>query len=407
MRQIFDIDAKLERIGDYAYIRISSDSVNQLVFAMRYSEDNWVIYSDSSFIDGSPQPRRTTYRERFPFISQYSGSWALPNHYTIRQGLEDCSCSNERFLPIDCEVIQESMPMPNDCSDEPTTTESAPISEFMVVSYESTAIYEGFHGYHHHRDVYMNKPKRAYRGHRIGIELEVEFNSGDERRDFCDKKSNWFYRESDGSLGSYGCEIISIPLMPQDAKSVDFWQTLTDYLSSHARSWDTGRCGLHVHIGREILGRTEEQQSETIGKLLYLYHHYVKDTRMNIKIYGRERGYNDTDGKTPVGDAAKIFGSEIFKIKSAAEKVKDAMIDKSSRDRYFDINLRNTATIEFRKGKGSINPKRIAMVVDYCERLCIYAKNTPWQQISYDDFVKFLKATVDNENLKEIINTWG
>jgi hypothetical protein len=47
------------------------------------------------------------------------------------------------------------------------------------------------------------------------------------------------------------------------------------------------------------------------------------------------------------------------------------------------------------------------MVVSYCERLCIYAKNTPWQQIGYDDFVSFLRATADNEFLKEIIDGWS
>jgi hypothetical protein len=255
----------------------------------------------------------------------------------------------------------------------------------------------------------LNPPITEYRGHRFGIELEVEFNTEDQKDEFAEKKSNWFYLEHDGSLdGCTGIEIITIPLLPKDAKSEDFWKPLTSYLDGKASSWDTSTCGLHVHIGREILGRNEAERSESLGKLLYLYHHYIKDTRLNINIYGRERGYEDTDGKTPLGDAAKKFGSKILKDKDCAEKVRTEMIDKSQHGgRYFDINIQNNATIEFRKGRGSINPKRIAMVVEYSERLALYAKSTPWGQISYDDFVKYLRATTQNEEIKHRIDRYA
>lgn len=281
------------------------------------------------------------------------------------------------------------------------------MANFISNHYETTAIYAGQHGYHYHRGCYLNRPNKSFKGHRIGIELEVEFNDDANRQIFNQVESNWFYRESDGSLGSYGCEIITIPLLPNDAKSVDWWKPLTDSIGGIAESWSTGRCGLHVHIGREILGKNEEQQSETIGKLLYLYHHFVKDTRLNHKVYGRDRAYNDHDGKTDIGNAAKLLGSDVLKSKSVSDKVKQSMTRKSEEGRYFDINLKNQHTIEFRKGRGSINPYRIAMVVDYSERMCIYAKNTPWQQIGYADFVSFLRATNKNEDLKDLIEAWS
>jgi hypothetical protein len=192
---------------------------------------------------------------------------------------------------------------------------------------------------------------------------------------------------------------------PKDAKDVEQWKELTNYLSDKATSWDTGRCGLHVHIGREILGKSEEQRSETIGKLLYLYHHFVKDTRLNIAVYGRDVAYNDRDGKTDIGNSAKTLGSEVFKSKDICNKVKDAMVSKSSHARYFDVNLMNEHTIEFRKGKGSLRPERIAMVVEYSEKLCLYAKHTPWVQISYVDFVNYLKSTDCSAPLKDMIET--
>lgn len=350
-------------------------------------------------------------------LSEYYSSWILNNDCSILSNITRLISQNNVSI-IQNDVLVGVL-APRLCIwlddngyndvintyDEQQSEANQITTEFNLSNYETTMLYTGLHSYHSHHTDYMNKPIAPFKGHRIGIELEVEFNRDSTREDFCDIPSNWFYREMDGSLGSYGCEIITIPLLPKDAKSVDVWKSLCDNLGN-ANSWDTGRCGLHVHIGREILGKTEEQKSETLGRLLYLYHHYVKDTRLNLKIYGRSSGYHERDGKTRIGNAAVLLGKEVFKSKDVAAIVKNAMIEKADETRYFDINLKNTYTIEFRKGRGSINPKRIALVVEYCERLCIYAKSTPWQQISYDDFVAFLIATTKNEDLKRLVNDW-
>ncbi len=295
--------------------------------------------------------------------------------------------------------------IPEDENDD-VSESSEPTDGFISDHYETDTVYEDIHGYHYHHGCRMNQPTIPFRGHRIGVELEVEFDDANERDDFEEIGSNWFYLERDGSLGEWGCEIITIPLLPKDAKDVEFWRPLTSYLSGKAKSWDTNTCGLHVHIGREILGKNDEQQSETIGRLLYLYHHYIKDTRLNIKIYGRECGYHDHDGKTEIGGAAKTIGSDVFKIKDLSTRIKNEAIRKSNEGRYFDINITNVHTIEFRKGRGSLRANRIAMVVEYSERMCIYAKTTPWPQISYDDFVCYLKATVTNPDLKDFLDRY-
>lgn len=334
--------------------------------------------------------------------------------FTLWRACVFCRCRNFRVtsfvlrkFSLTSTVYTGELEGVNDNNDNNNNNQTNEINgtlmeEYISKKYTENVLYSGQHSYHYHRNEEMNTPTKRFSGHRIGIELEVCFNSGNEQRVFVEKKSNWFYKENDGSLDSYGTEIITIPLLPEDAKNKEFWKVLTDDLEDHARSWETGCCGLHVHIGREILGRNEEQKSETLGKLLYLYHHYVKETRMNIKVYGRERGYNDHDGKSRTGDAVKLLGNEVFKMKDVPTKVKDDMISTSSCGRYFDINLQNEHTIEFRKGRGSINPKRIASVVEYCERMCIYAKTTPWVQISYEDFRAYLMA-VASEDLKSYL----
>lgn len=407
MRQFFDVSETFENVGDYAWLNVirPDGSVFCRILAMKFNEVAWSFYATETIFNGSSDGLEPVYKERFPILERFTNGWIVGPERSIDWGIRDMKTSS--YFPHCCsiEIIEYEIPL-NEADNESVEGTDSPSTDIAFAinrEYEETMIYQHMRGYHDHHGSYLNEPTSSFRGHRIGIELEVEFDTEDEREEFCDIESNWFYRERDGSLGSYGCEIITIPLLPKHAKSVDFWMPLTSYLGGKAKSWDTGRCGLHIHMGREILGKDEESQSETIGKLLYLYHHYVKDTRLNIRIFGRERGYNDQDGKTDVGNAAKVLGSSVLTQKDVQERLKSSMISKSNGDRYFDINMRNSKTIEFRKGKGSINPKRIAMVVEYCEILCKYAKTTPWKQIDYEDFVSYLKVTTKNDSLKDIL----
>ena len=290
-----------------------------------------------------------------------------------------------------------------DTGSENETDDSISQDPMINDKYENMT-YTGQHSYHYHHGCHLNAPMVRFNGHRIGIELEVEFDNSDDRDEFNSIASNWFYRERDGSLGNYGVEIITIPLLPQDAKDEEMWRSLCERLRK-ARSWDTGRCGLHVHIGREILGKNEDVRQETLGRMLYLYHEFLKQTRLNVKIFGRERGYHDENGQTMESRAAKVLGNGIFKDTSVKDKVKQSLIEKGDETRYFDINLQNPATIEFRKGRGSINAKRIAMVIEWCEIICKYSRQTPWSQIGYEDFVNYAKIVAKGETLKAYLDS--
>ena len=274
------------------------------------------------------------------------------------------------------------------------TTAAPESGVFINKNYESTTMYTRVQSYHSHHSQEPNKPLKHHSGYKVGVELEVECNNSESHRKCTEIQSNWIYMETDGSLSSRGIEFITIPLRPQDAKKAETWSALIAYVSKYAKSWSKSSCGLHVHIGREILGRTAEQQSETIGKMLFLYHHWLKDCSMNRAIYGRARGYSDNDAKAAEADAARTLGKEVFKSKKLKDTVKKALIDKSSHDRYFDINLSNLATIEFRRGRGSINTARITAVIEYCELICLYAKQARWENICEADFVAYCRKKI-------------
>ena len=398
MRRIESLSEELTNIGDWAEVRIrvygtiingiiGRTSTDYLCFASNHNALN----GSSRFGDVWTSVIRDSYRYGWTIRVRDCASLKLSD--ICKDSSFDVVGYNIRLIDI---VLENGTNTVVDSSSEDAIAENE--TSFTHNKYETSEMYCGIHGYHHHHGVYQNKPKVSSRGYKIGVELEVEFNNRSLKENWSnDCTSNWFYCERDGSLNDNGTEIITIPMNPKDIKDRNTWDKLVSYLSNKAKSWDSPRCGLHVHIGREILGNNPEQQSETIGKLLYLYHHFVNGTTMNTKIFGRDRAYNEKDGKTPEGNAVATLGSGVLKLKEVKETLKEGMIRKTRSDRYFDINLQNSNTIEFRKGRGSIKTSRIIMVIEYCEVMCKYAKSAKWEDISKANFIEYVKTHIKKD----------
>ena len=417
MRQIKNRNQCLSNIGDYAFLQINDLDGRRLrvILAMNFSGDSVSLYNKDGLFRGGAEGLSDGYRREFDFLNQYNRGWVLEAELTIdtiaRDMCETNSTQRYEFggvitddIPrnILLDVLNQRTDYNLDDGDSVEVIESE-FDDYISDRYTETTLYHGFCGYHSHHGCQYNIPKRGTSKYLVGIELEVEFTERCHRDEFVSKDSNWFYCESDGSLGLNGCEIITIPLHPHDAMDRDFWYPLVDSIKDTAESWNTGRCGLHVHVSRTVLGSTTDLQTENLGKLLYLYHHYLKDTRVNVEIYGRSRGYNENDGKTKYGDAVATIGKEILKNKSIKDKLGAEMRCKARSTRYFDINVQNSETIEFRKGRGSINSRRIVSVIEWCLLMCDYVKLTPWQQIDYQDFISWAKIAVKVERLKAMI----
>jgi len=404
----------LMQYNDYAVVKISVNGESSLGIVWRPRNMNrYYFLSNDSRLDGSRPCDLTG--------SGFSYGWAsvpAARSLSIRQLMDKFERGNERFslhdfygvgVNDDVRRFESWVTQFNDESDSSSREEDARVSFpdniFMSDKYERDSIYRGQHHYHRHHGEYMNKPKSGTNDYLIGVELEVEFGgNSDAMYEFNSAPSNWFYRETDSSLGSGGVEIITVPLLPTDAKNEEFWKPLVDSIRPYARSWDTGRCGLHVHIGRNILGNPRrDDHSEVIGKMLYFYHHCLKDTSLNTGIYGRSQGYHEPDAKTETSRAVDVLGaSTVLKHKEIQERVKDSLLDRSRDERYFDINLLNSATIEFRKGRGSLDTKRIVAIIEWSEIIVRYSKSTPWENISYSDFLNFLKViSIDSTLIKE------
>lgn len=267
--------------------------------------------------------------------------------------------------------------------------------DFYLTNYTTANIYQGQNGYHaSHARGFMNQPRNSFTGHRIGVELEVEANDNIKHREITDCTSNWFTRERDGSLGGLGVEFITIPLLPEDAKSYATWQPLCNFLKTRAKSWNTGRCGLHVHLGREILGNDENERQMTLGKLLIFYQGDVENWVKATAVFGRERCYHQPDGDTEELKAVKLLGKGVLKDAEVFNKVDTAMKERFGTSRYYAINLTNSATIEFRKGRGSINADRIIAVITMTEAICLFCRETMASDLTLENFQNWLFLNV-------------
>lgn len=282
-----------------------------------------------------------------------------------------------------------------------------PESAVEVISdnYERETDYRGMNDYHdsHSEDFRFNEAVvESDYDYRMGIELEVECKSSSDFSKCKKIVSNFMFKEEDGSLSSKGIEFISVPLRVEDACSVDFWRPLCDVLRKYAESKACSSTGLHVHIGRECLGDEDtSERDETFFKLVNLYFEQgLKNDKMNIDVYGRERTYNDHDFN--FGDkfkaAKQLDLKEIMKVEKLRDTIVEDTVTYSKRQRYFDINNTNNATIEFRKGKGSISPERIAAVCTYSRLMVEYVRENSLDSISIGGFKEYVVGKATKEN---------
>lgn len=378
---------------DACYIRLRhvDDDEHQVFLVWIGTHSRYFVFSECGLTGGRPDYSYFDYI-RDVHETRELGSWALDVYEegTIEEAIEWYNRDRRRYSGDASR--QYLVEIPSGASLSPSV---CPRTEFVLDSYTTDSMYTGMHSYHHSHDASMNRPVKEMKegAYRIGVELEIEAKSSSNRSKINRVKSNWFFQESDGSLGSYGVELITIPLLPKDAMSMGTWSPLVDFLSPLADSWSRDSCGLHIHIGKEAFGKDEDSRQATLGKLLYFYYSKgLKDTPWNIKVFGRRRTYSEADFKCKEADAVAVLGEELMKDAKIREKVDKGLKDTANRTRYYDINVQNSATIEFRKGKGSICAERIVSVITYCDLMVKYVRNRDWDMLSVEDFLDFIRA---------------
>jgi hypothetical protein len=270
--------------------------------------------------------------------------------------------------------------------------------ELIYDEYEDDLIFQGKHSYHHYHGEMMNEPlEPTPREFLVGVELELECRDNGRYEDIRHKfKSNVFMMERDGSLNDFGIEFITVPLRRIDAVNESFWDKFVKTVGTYIESIPSPLCGLHVHLSRCILGDTRTEQEKTLGKLLYFYNHIVNEkSAFNTNIFGRSRGYRANECKTSIGDACSVLGNIALRNDEVLRILDSSLKTLCYTERYFDINIQNKSTIEFRRGRATTKPDRIVDIINYCISLCEFCRKSDWASLTLTKYVRYVN---DNAN---------
>ena len=302
--------------------------------------------------------------------------------------------------------------------------------------------------YHHRPD--LNVFVREGENPTVGVELETV-----ERRDIIcenleeDLVSNWFHFESDSSLtgdGRRGYELITEPLPPRIYRDMRLWTGLQNILTPWTESFESPFTGLHVHVGLEqfeslhgLEAFQNIQDRRTAGKLvssavyLCLADRAFLDSvflRRNTTYCGDRSGdvfsavssAVSTDGITAGRFVDLVLASAIKKESnmwcSGVNLAKDFIMDSgySSAFRFLneslacftshctEINCEHPYTIEFRRGKGTLNAVSVHRMVELTTLIVKYAEHlieNRDDKVTLTSFAEYVIANTNSSALKQ------
>ena len=238
----------------------------------------------------------------------------------------------------------------------------------------TTPYYSPVSGYHNYYRSFIfrslaneTEPKLFF-----GTELEVE-NNGDYNTDkvasYVLNNLNCITAE-DGSLNN-GFEIIS------DPQTIGYWLSRKDKIAAvfkeltdnGIRSDETSTCGLHIHISREGLGETIEEQENTISKMELI----IENFKEQMKAFSRRKDFYWCS-----------FLSDITNIELSTDDIKN----KKPIEHRSALNIEHSKTVEVRIFKGTLNPTTFFASLELVSNIVELAKSGEHEGKSWSYLVK-------------------
>jgi hypothetical protein len=217
----------------------------------------------------------------------------------------------------------------------------------------------------------------------FGIELEVERkNSNGLKHKYMAgmiQHEHWYFK-TDGSLTD-GFEIVTHPMtfnyIQQSEKT--FTDSLKLLVENGYNSYDANTCGMHIHISKANF---------TTWHLYRFLKFFVENKEFIVSI--SQRKMEKLKKWANIEDDSD--SSLIYKAKK-----KDG-----NNERYVAINLKNTATIEIRIFRGTLNINSFMKNIEFAHALFMYTKEN--KDVTLEGFKMYLETTCDYSNLKKFIN---
>ena len=233
----------------------------------------------------------------------------------------------------------------------------------------------------------------------MGFELEVDSKHDDfgesynneTARNICEEAGleyNEMRYAHDGSL-TYGFECISQPHTVEDFWSkTNKWEKMLKYLLSRGyRSHDPGTCGLHVHVSRNMFGKSQAVQDTAIAKVYTFY-----DENWDDLVKVSRRTTFDYCDKNNLSISQRADAKKTGKVKQWKERSKSS----ASKSHYVALNNSGKYTFEYRLARGTLNAWSFFSWIDLTLTITRNARRITIKQVETNDKVSWLSGITES-----------
>lgn len=254
-------------------------------------------------------------------------------------------------------------------------------------------------GYHSFPPEWTKPDNNVLKEPLVGLELELYARN----KYIFKNKSNFFYIQHDGSLNddNGGAEITTIPMTFEelikegggiDILTKDFMPRFFCY------SQKTPETGFHIHLSKINFNA---KIHVLLKKSFYCFpYDFITE------LFGRKNGgYCLAESQIQRLMEFGIHPSAASE--SGLEKIFQPYCD----SRYFELNFTNSKTVEFRRGKGTVDAIFIKSILDFCYH--IYKYSIEAQNLYKSDLLSirlflqnYLMENARTERLKELIKKY-
>jgi hypothetical protein len=253
--------------------------------------------------------------------------------------------------------------------------------------------------YHYFPDVWARPDNDNLNEPLVGLELEVYARN----KYIFENKSNFFYLQRDGSLSEEngGTEITTIPMPFEeliregggiDILTKDFMPRFSCY------SQKATETGFHIHLSKINFNR---KVCVLLKKAFYCFpYDFITE------LFGRNNtGYCRAEPQIQKLMEFGIHPSAASDL--GLEKIFQPYCD----TRYLELNFTNSKTIEFRRGKGTVDSVSIKSILDFCYQIYKYSMEA--QNLYKSDLLNirlflqtYLTENAKTERLKKLIKKY-
>lgn len=254
-------------------------------------------------------------------------------------------------------------------------------------------------GYHSFPDVWTRPDNDNLEEPLVGLELEVYARNPS----IFENKSNFFYLQHDGSLSDAkgGSEITTIPMSFNDLiregggidiLTKDFMPRFSCY------SQKATETGFHIHLSKI---KFNNKVCVLLKKAFYCFpYDFITE------LFGRTNG-----GYCLAEPQIQSLMEYGIHPNAASDLGLEKIFQPYCETRYLELNFTNSKTVEFRRGKGTVDSISIKSILDFCYQ--IYKYSVEAQNLYKGDLLNirlflqnYLMENAKTERLKKLIKKY-